>query len=144
MIRYFFSILKNLRGTKIINCNSVYLQYNLFRIEKNILQLLGEMDKKVHFDYLDITRASKLDLEVLVGMLNANIEKRKVTEFFMVLPGIFIALAIAGVDFAFMIITFIAVIITLFILERVHTNQLERLILTKELLEVYIKEKFIE
>ncbi len=143
MISYFVSLFKDLRGTKIINSKSIYVNYNLCRIERMIIQLLDELNKKIHVDNKSIVHASKLDLEVLLGMINANIEKRKVIEFVLVLPGIFIAMAIAGVSLIYMGITFFAVLITLVISETIYTNRLERLILAKELLEVYIKEKFI-
>lgn len=144
MIRYVVNVARNLRGTKIINSNTVYLLYNLSIIERNITQLLDELDKKVHFNHFDISRASKLELEVLIGMLNANLGKRKVTEIVLVLPGIIIAMAIAGINLAFMIIIFLAISLSLYLFEIVHTNRLERLILARELLEVYVKEKFKE
>lgn len=142
MIRNFKSVVRSFKKTKVLNSNSLYLQYNLSRIEKNITQLLGELNINVHIENRNIARATELDLGVLLCRLEADIEKKRIIEIGLAAPGLIIAVAITGIDMLQLLLVVFSIIGLLIFYELHHINKIERLVLSKELLKLYMKLKF--
>lgn len=145
MKRFFKRVLRNFKKTKIINSYPFDCRYDLSSIQMNIIQLLDELDKEVQFKCDNIACATKLDLEVLVGMLTANIEKRSNIHYFLSAVALFVAF-ILGIGLAIKAIFVVSLFILVFLAlaEKSYDNRVERLVLVRELLLLYIERKYSE
>lgn len=128
----------------------LYLEHNIFRIEEKIDLLLEEIDLKNRITKSSIKEFNKLDCEVVIALMNAQLESTKGIQYtimygafsFVILAG-FIKIMLVDLIFSFFF-TIIACAIAVWIMERKYKNLLLNYTYLKELLLIYKNQKFKE